>query len=191
MPVTTQDIDMALEVIARNTLRVPGMTPGSRISIGPGPFSASDAVVLLALKSASRDRRLLPEAAFTSALKTVTDSDLNKGIAHAFWREFALESGGSLKQPVGFHFENYILKKSATKTKRGNARLQGFVAADQQWRKVMNSEQKRQDRIATRGAEAQDAREKERESNEAEWNRSVLEYTNWAMSLVRDRAPTQ
>ena len=67
MPVTTQDIDMALEVIARNTLRVPGMTPGSRISIGPGPFSASDAVVLLALKSASRDRRLLPEAAFTSA----------------------------------------------------------------------------------------------------------------------------
>ncbi len=188
--VTEADVDMATAVIAKHTLSLPGLNPGTKITSGPGPFSAADAVILYALKDFAKRKQCVPESALVRALAAGEDWEMHKGVAVAFWRTLCGQEAGALGQTTAFHFENYILDKSIAKGKRANARLAGVVAADEQWRKVMASERARQDQRAQSQASAATAREAAARERDAEWAESVARYEKWALGLKRERAPS-
>jgi hypothetical protein len=159
--VATADIDMALRVIARNTRRLPGLLPGSSIETGPGPFSEVDAMILYALKFHGKTGKCAPVPMVEQALGKVKDSPVHKGAGLRFWNIHCSRAAVAPARPEALRqaFEMYILEKAIQRGKVANRRLEAAVTADEAWRKVMQSENERQGRIAERAGTAQDFRE--------------------------------
>lgn len=143
--ITASDVALAKSVIAKNTRSLPGMTVGSRVKVGSGNFSTSDALILYMLKFHQQTTLCPPIAAVAEALKRLNDAEVHKKAVAIFWREYSTCSNldASIRKPdfLESTFEWYILTKQTERLKISNARLQGFVGSDEAWRRAMNSQQ--------------------------------------------------
>jgi hypothetical protein len=186
--VTDADLRMAGEVIRRHTMIMPGLNPGSRIENGPGPFSASDAVVLIALKYYESRRACASADALAATLHELQDQELHKKHALNWWVAFCAKPyNGDLRN----RFDMYVLEKTTARTRRANRVLAGHVQAEEAWRRVMNSQTRRDQRKAGMEAAGRDARQQYLAQWDTEWSLEEARYSAWRESLIRTRAPTQ
>ncbi|MDP4206907.1 MAG: hypothetical protein Q8859_13030 [Bacteroidota bacterium] len=142
--ISNSDIAMAQQVIDNNTMTLPGFVPGSSIKSGPGPFCPSDALVLYMLKFHQQTKTCPPIAVITESLKQLNDIEFNKKAVSIFWQEYCNYQKVDISNANFLHdyFEIYILKKHTNRLKITNARLQGYVGAEEAWSKAMSSQQK-------------------------------------------------
>lgn len=144
--ITVADIEMAHQVIGKNTRSLPGFNVGSRVTVSSGRFSSSDALVLYILKFHQQTRVCPPIAVVAGALTKLKDADVHKKAVVIFWKDYSTTSNlnEGLDKPTFLRssFEWYILTKQTERLKIRNARLQGFVGADTAWRRAMDSQQK-------------------------------------------------
>jgi len=142
--ITSADVAMARDVIRANTRSLPGFGVGSRVKVGSGKFSASDALVLYMLKFHHHTKVCPPIAVVAESLKKLNDTRVNKKSVAIFWKDYSTSSdlNSNLSTPNAFRksFDWYILIKGTERAKIANMRLQGFVGADSAWRKAMNSQ---------------------------------------------------
>lgn len=143
--ITPSDVALAKRVIAKNTRSLPGMTVGSRVKVGSGDFSSSDALILYMLKFHQQTTLCPPIAAVAEALKRLHDAEVHKKAVSIFWKEYSTSSNleAAIRKPDFLEntFEWYILTKQTERLKISNARLKGFVGSDEAWRRAMNSQQ--------------------------------------------------
>ncbi len=135
--ITAADVAMAKQTIKRNTMTVPGMAIGSKIKMGPGDFSASDALVIYMIKFHQRHNICPPISVVAEALQKVHDANFAKKAVAVFWREYSTSSG---RLSLADSFDWYINTKATEKHKINNARLQGYVGAGEAWQRAMNSQ---------------------------------------------------
>ncbi len=87
-----------------------------------------------------------PLAVVGDVLTKLDDAEVHKKAVSIFWKSYSSTSdvGQDLKQDnfLRDNYEWFILTKQTERMKIQNARLEGFVGADESWRKVMNDQQK-------------------------------------------------
>ncbi len=155
-----QDVAMANAVIAENTLSLslPGI---GTTRDGPGPLTEADRLVLLALKFNHQRKALVPFGEFRQRLEGLETRERYRSVAEEFWawyREAAQK--GQADQLGGFKsvFSTYIAMKNTAKRKAGNRVLAGQVASEAAWRRAMESDRSFRDEVASRAANAAQAR---------------------------------
>jgi hypothetical protein len=144
--ITEADVRWARQLIENNTMTLPGFTPGSRVKVGPGAFSASDALVLYLLKFHKDYKICPPLEVVSSMLSKLNDTELNRKSVGVFWMNYSttsdvddhLEKASFLKD----RFTWYLDVKKTVKLKRSNARLRGLVGAEEAWSKAMLAQKK-------------------------------------------------
>lgn len=142
--VTPADIAMAREVIAANTMNLPGLLPGSSTTAGPGPLSGADALALYLVKFHQQTGVCPPAEVVAEMAAQLEETETHRKALAVFWRDYstARREPGSLEDPGHLResFEWYIAAKQAERLRRGNAALEGFVAADEAWRKAADAQ---------------------------------------------------
>lgn len=135
--ITAADVAMARRVIQDNTMTVPGMAIGSSIKMGPGNFSAADALVIYMIKFHQQNNICPPISVVAAALQKVHDSRYAKKAAAVFWRDYSTASGHA---SLAESFDWYINTKATEKHKISNMQLQGYVGAGEAWQRAMQSQ---------------------------------------------------
>jgi hypothetical protein len=135
--ITAADVNMAQTIIKKNTMTVPGMAIGSSIKMGPGDFSAGDALVIYMIKFHHQNKICPPVSVVAEALQKLHDTNYAKKAVVVFWKDYSSASGTS---SLSEGFDWYINTKATEKHKINNARLQGYVGAGEAWQKAMNSQ---------------------------------------------------
>ena len=135
--ITAADVNMAQAIIKKNTMTVPGMAIGSSIKMGPGNFSAGDALVIYMIKFHHQNKICPPISVVAEALQKLNDTNYAKKAVAVFWKDYSSASGTS---SLSDSFDWYINTKATEKHKINNARLQGYVGAGEAWQKAMNSQ---------------------------------------------------
>lgn len=154
------DLAMANAVIADNTLTL--SLPGIGTSVdGPGPLTGADRLVLLALKFHHGRKALVPFGEFRQRLEALETRERYRRVAEEFWawyREAAQK--GQADQLGGFksEFSTYIAMKNTAKRKAANRVLAGQVASEAAWRQAMESDRSFREKVASRAADAAQAR---------------------------------
>ena len=183
---TDADLNMAAEVIRQRTMIMPGLNPGSRFENGPGPFSASDAVILIALRYYEATGACVPADSVAGTLVTLQDQELHRKHALNWWMAFCGRPyAGGLRD----RFDMYILEKTTARTRRANQALRAQVQADEAWRRVMNSQISRDQKRAESEAKAESTRREYLKAWNEQWSRDEANYAAWRASLMRQRAP--
>jgi len=135
--ITAADVSMAKRIIQDNTMTVPGMAIGSSIKMGPGDFSAADALVIYMIKFNQQNNVCPPISVVAAALQKVHDTNYAKKAVAVFWKDYSTASGhASLSES----FDWYINTKATEKHKISNMQLQGYVGAGEAWRRAMQSQ---------------------------------------------------
>ena len=115
-----------------------------KVKMGSGNFSSSDALVLYLLKFQKRYTISPPIEVVSNILTKLNDKEINKKAVALFWMQYSTTSdvNEGIGKPTFLKdiFEWYILVKQTEKMKISNARLKGYVGAEEAWRKAMNSQ---------------------------------------------------
>ncbi|MEW6443231.1 MAG: hypothetical protein AB1640_20030 [bacterium] len=155
--VTAADVEMAKAVIQKNTMTLPGLNPGSTFQISAGSFSAADALVIYLLKFHQKNQVCPPIEAVSEALKKLKDAEVHKKAVAMFWKDYSSSSdvGSGLEKPNFLRdtFEWYILTKQTERQKIANARLAGYVGADEAWHRAMESQRASWEKSTSRESE--------------------------------------
>ena len=150
--ITPADIDMAQEIINKNTYTLPGAAIGSTFQLGPGPFSPADALVIYMLKFHLQTKSCPPLPVVIESLQKLNDAESSKIAVAAYWQQYSGYTDLDLNAPNYLHdwFNNYIVIKFTKRTNAANARLEGSVGAAEAWSKAMSSQQKSMQKSADR-----------------------------------------
>ncbi len=115
-----------------------------KVKMGSGKYSSSDALVLYLLKFQKRYTICPPFEVVSNILTKLNDKEINKKAVALFWMQYSTTSdvNEGIGKPTFLKdiFEWYILVKQTEKMKISNARLKGYVGAEEAWRKAMNSQ---------------------------------------------------
>lgn len=182
--VTPEELDMANEIIEANTMKLPGFMPGSTMESGPGPLNDVDQVVLLALKMRQKVGGLVPYEDFAPVLQKIEGSDWNKNAAAKFWawyREVTLKADEPWTVREGF--ESYIQMKYTAKMRLQNRQLEANVAAEEAWRRAVESQRQFNEGIAAREEKGRLDREFYLQKWDLEWQAAQEAYKIWRDSL--------
>lgn len=135
--ITAADVNMAKKIIKNNTMTIPGMAIGTSVKMGPGNFSAADALVIYMIKYHKKNNLCPPVSVMAAVLPKIHDTSYAKKAAAVFWKDYSSASGHS---SLPESFEWYINTKSTEKHRISNMRLKGYVGAGEAWQKAMNSQ---------------------------------------------------
>lgn len=182
-----QDVAMANAVIAENTLTL--SLPGMGTSVdGPGPLTEADRLVMLALKFYHQRKALVPFGEFRQNLESLESRERYRQVAEEFWawyREAAQKGQADSLGGFKSEFSTYIAMKNTAKRKAANRALAGQVASEAAWRRAMESDRSFRDKVASRAADAAQARAQyldewhataaeEAEAADQEWKAAML-----------------
>ena len=182
-----QDVTMANAVIAENTLTL--SLPGMGTSVdGPGPLTEADRLVLLALKFYHQRKALVPFGEFRQRLALLESRERYRRVAEEFWAWYREAAQKGQADPLGGYkseFSTYIAMKNTAKRKAANRVLAGQVASEAAWRQAMESDRSFREQVASRAADAAQARAQyldewhataaeEAEAADQEWKAAML-----------------
>ncbi len=160
---TQADVAMANDVFNANTRSLPGFTAGARVRRGPGPLSAVDTIVLMALKYRYEVPAIVPFPYFRDGVARANASPTDAQAAEGFWAWYEDRARRTdVGPPLGLprDFNTYATMKVTAREAKANRQLGALVAGEEVWRRVMEQDRAFRDSIAKGEQQALEMRAK-------------------------------